>query len=133
MAGNAGKAGPMGSRSRVTVETLAPMEVGKTRCAFALEIMNVETKPIELRLTRRGLPLPICTRDPSPNRVSQLSICRRNSIRLKPWRRTCATDEQLIDFYKWSKSVLSPKARPLLTGLARAFAEGNKTQSALHR
>jgi hypothetical protein len=65
MAGNAGKGRPMGSRGRVTVETLALMEDGKTRCAFALEIMNDETKPIELRLTRRGLPLPICTRDPA--------------------------------------------------------------------
>jgi hypothetical protein len=50
MTGNTGKGRPPGSRNKLTLETLALVEDGKTPVAFALSIMNDETKSQELRL-----------------------------------------------------------------------------------
>jgi hypothetical protein len=50
MTANTGKGRPPGSRNKLTLETLALVADGKTPVAFALGIMNDETKPQDVRL-----------------------------------------------------------------------------------
>src|SRR5262245_52922791 len=50
MAGNAGKGRALGSRNKLTLETLALVSDGKTPVALALEIMKDDSKALEVRL-----------------------------------------------------------------------------------
>jgi len=58
MSGNAGKGRKPGSRNRITAETLALIEDGKSPVAFALEIMKDESKALDLRLNAARIAAP---------------------------------------------------------------------------
>src|SRR5215218_2034449 len=66
MIGNTGKGRPAGSRNRPTLETLALVQDGKTPVAFALGIMNDETKTQELRLNAARIAAPYLHSKPQP-------------------------------------------------------------------
>jgi hypothetical protein len=66
MTGNTGKGRPYGSRNKLTLETLALVEDGKTPVAFALRIMNDETKTQELRLNAARIAAPYLHSKPQP-------------------------------------------------------------------
>jgi hypothetical protein len=66
MIGNAGKGRALGSRNKLTLETLALVADGKTPVAYALGIMNDETKPQELRLNAARIAAPYLHSKPQP-------------------------------------------------------------------
>ena len=66
MSGNAGKGRPTGSRNRLTAETLALVADGKTPVAFALGIMNDDTKGMDLRLNAARIAAPYLHSKPQP-------------------------------------------------------------------
>jgi hypothetical protein len=66
MTGNTGKGRPPGSRNKLTLETLALVEDGKTPVAFALEIMNDESKTQEMRLNAARIAAPYLHSKPQP-------------------------------------------------------------------
>src|SRR5687767_5906663 len=66
MAGNAGKGRLPGSRNKLTLETLALVADGKTPVAFALGIMNDETKPQDVRLNAARIAAPYLHSKPQP-------------------------------------------------------------------
>jgi hypothetical protein len=66
MSGNAGKGRRLGSRNKLTAETLALVEDGKTPVAFALGIMNDDTKTHELRLHAARIAAPYLHSKPQP-------------------------------------------------------------------
>ena len=57
---------PVGSRNRITAETLALVEDGKTPVAFCLAIMNDETKPDVERLHAARIAAPYLHPKPQP-------------------------------------------------------------------
>jgi hypothetical protein len=66
MSGNAGKGRQLGSRNKLTVETLGLVADGRTPVAFALGIMNDENKPQELRLNAARIAAPYLHSKPQP-------------------------------------------------------------------
>ena len=66
MNGNAGKGRPTGSRNKLTAETLALVADGKTPVAFALGLMNDDTKDIDLRLNAARIAAPYLHCKPQP-------------------------------------------------------------------
>src|SRR5215208_2463977 len=63
---NTGKGRPLGSRNKLTLQTLALVEDGNTPVAFALGILNDETKAQELRLTAARIAAPYLHSKPQP-------------------------------------------------------------------
>jgi hypothetical protein len=75
MGGNAGKGRAPGSRNKLTLDTLALVENGKTPVAFALGIMNDDTKPQELRLNAARIAAPYLHSKPQPEgRIIRLDL-----------------------------------------------------------
>src|SRR5215207_3053001 len=66
MSGNAGKGRPTGSRNKLTAETIALVADGKTPVAFALGLMNDETKDMDLRLNAARIAAPYLHSKPQP-------------------------------------------------------------------
>jgi hypothetical protein len=66
MTANSGKGRPPGSRNKLTLETLALVADGKTPVAFALGIMNDETKPQAVRLNAARIAAPYLHSKPQP-------------------------------------------------------------------
>ncbi|HEY7557156.1 MAG TPA: hypothetical protein VIH18_20330 [Candidatus Binatia bacterium] len=58
MTGNTGRGRPLGSRNKLTAETLALVTDGRTPVAFALGLMNDESKPQDLRLNAARIAAP---------------------------------------------------------------------------
>src|SRR5215208_7234117 len=75
MTSNTGKGRPPGSRNKLTLETIALVEDGKTPVAFALGIMNDETKTQELRLNAARIAAPYLHSKPQPEgRIIQFEL-----------------------------------------------------------
>jgi hypothetical protein len=66
MSGNAGKGRPTGSRNKLTAETLALVADGKTPVAFALGIMNDDSRGMDLRLNAARIAAPYLHSKPQP-------------------------------------------------------------------
>jgi len=66
MSGNAGRGRPPGSRNKLTADTLALVSDGRTPVAFALEIMNDESKSMDLRLNAARIAAPYLHSKPQP-------------------------------------------------------------------
>jgi hypothetical protein len=66
MTGNTGRGRPLGNRNKLTAETLALVADGKTPVAFALGIMNDDTKVMDLRLNAAPIAAPYLHSKPQP-------------------------------------------------------------------
>ena len=66
MTANTGRGRPLGSRNKITAETLALVSDGKTPVAFALEIMKDDSKGMDLRLNAARIAAPYLHSKPQP-------------------------------------------------------------------